>query len=213
ATAGWPALHAGLVRHRQLRIPIRRTASRRSHMKKKTALSLITGALLALGLARAAAAQEALTVVSFGGAYGATQKKHQIDPYVAETGKRVIFETYSGGIAEMKAQVQSGNLQWDVVDMETIDLERACSEGLLEIIPRDILLPGDDGTPAEQDFIPEGLASECAVAEIVYSTIYAYNDKTIGDSRPATVEDFFDTKKFPGKRGLRKRPQFVMEWA
>ncbi|MDX3893352.1 ABC transporter substrate-binding protein [Pusillimonas sp.] len=182
-------------------------------MKKKTALSLITGALLSLGLAGAAAAQEALTVVSFGGAYGATQKKHQIDPYVAETGKRVIFETYSGGIAEMKAQVQSGNLQWDVVDMETIDLERACSEGLLEVIPRDILLPGDDGTPAEQDFIPEGLASECAVAEIVYSTIYAYNDKTIGDNRPATVEDFFDTKKFPGKRGLRKRPQFVMEWA
>jgi len=49
-------------------------------MKNKTALSLITGALMALGLASAAPAQEALTVVSFGGAYGATQKKHQIDP-------------------------------------------------------------------------------------------------------------------------------------
>ncbi|WP_397473280.1 ABC transporter substrate-binding protein [Pusillimonas sp.] len=180
---------------------------------KKTAFSLLGGALLGLAMASPAAAQEALTVVSFGGAYGATQQKHQIDPYMAETGKRVIFETYSGGIAEMKAQVQSGNIQWDVVDMETIDLERACSEGLLELIPRDILLPGDDGVPAEQDFIPQALESECAVAEIVYSTIYAYNDKTIGDSKPATVDDFFDTKKFPGKRGLRKRPQFVMEWA
>lgn len=180
---------------------------------KKTTLSLLAGAVLGIAAAGSAAAQEALTVVSFGGAYGATQKKHQIDPYVAETGKRVIFETYSGGIAEMKAQAQSGNIQWDVVDMETIDLERACSEGLLELIPRDILLPGDDGTPAEEDFIPQALESECAVAEIVYSTIYAYNDKTIGDKRPTTVEDFFDTKAFPGKRGLRKRPQFVMEWA
>lgn len=179
----------------------------------KHALQMLAGALLALGVSAAAPAQEALTVVSFGGAYGATQKKHQIDPYVTETGKRVIFETYSGGIAEMKAQVQSGNIQWDVVDMETIDLERACSEGLLEVIPRDILLPGSDGTPAEQDFIPEALESECAVAEIVYSTIYAYNDKTIGPNKPATVEDFFDIQKFPGKRGLRKRPQFVMEWA
>lgn len=180
---------------------------------KKNPLSLFACALLGFGLTGPAPAQEALTVVSFGGAYGATQKKHQIDPYVEKTGKPVIFETYTGGIAEMKAQVQSGNIQWDVVDMETIDLERACSEGLLEIIPRDILLPGDDGTPAEQDFIPQGLASECAVAEIVYSTIYAYNDKTIGAKQPTTVEDFFDTKKFPGKRGLRKRPQFVMEWA
>lgn len=180
---------------------------------KKTTLSLLAGTVLGIAVAGSATAQEALTVVSFGGAYGATQKKHQIDPYVAETGKRVIFETYTGGIAEMKAQVQSGNIQWDVVDMETIDLERACSEGLLELIPRDILLPGDDGTPAEEDFIPQALDSECAVAEIVYSTIYAYNDKTIGDKRPTTVEDFFDTKTFPGKRGLRKRPQFVMEWA
>lgn len=176
-------------------------------------LSLFTGALLALGTAGGAAAQEALTVVSFGGAYGAAQKKHQIDPYVAQTGKRVIFETYTGGIAEMKAQVQSGNVQWDVVDMETIDLERACSEGLLETIPREILLAGDDGTPAEDDFIPQALDSECAVAEIIYSTIYAYNDKTIGEKRPSTVNDFFDVKQFPGKRGLRKRPQFVMEWA
>ncbi|HUH88549.1 MAG TPA: ABC transporter substrate-binding protein [Pusillimonas sp.] len=180
---------------------------------RKSALPLLAGALLSLGIGATAVAQEALTVVSFGGAYGAAQKKHQIDPYIAETGKRVIFENYTGGIAEMKAQVQSGNIQWDVVDMETIDLERACSEGLLEIIPRDILLRGDDGTPAEQDFIPEALASECAVAEIVYSTIYAYNDKTIGKDRPTTVEDFFDVQKFPGKRGLRKRPQFVLEWA
>lgn len=180
---------------------------------KKTTLSLLTGTVLAFGLHTAAPAQEALTVVSFGGAYGATQKKHQIDPYVADTGKRVIFETYSGGIAEMKAQVQSGNIQWDVVDMETVDLERACSEGLLELIPRDILLPGADGTPAEQDFIPQALDSECAVAEIVYSTIYAYNNKTIGAQQPETVDDFFDLNKFPGKRGLRKRPQFVMELA
>lgn len=180
---------------------------------KISTLPVLAGVLLSLGIGTIGNAQEALTVVSFGGAYGATQKKHQIDPYVAETGKPVIFETYSGGIAEMKAQVQSGNIQWDVVDMETIDLERACSEGLLEVIPRDALLPGADGTPAEQDFIPEALDSECAVGEIVYSTIYAYNDKTIGPNRPTTVDDFFDVQKFPGKRGLRKRPQFVMEWA
>src|SRR5690606_39362013 len=36
---------------------------------------------------------------------------------------------------------------------------------------------------------------------------------TIGDTRPASIQDFFDTKKIPGKRAMRKRPQVNMEWA
>src|SRR5690625_7502194 len=100
------------------------------------ALALTLGATLAMP----SSAQQSLTVVSFGGAYGAAQQVHQIDPYVAETGNQVLFENYTGGIAEIKAQVESGRIQWDVVDIETIDLERACAEGLLEVIPHDILL-------------------------------------------------------------------------
>ena len=65
----------------------------------------------------------------------------------------VLFEDYSGGVAEIKAQVESGNIQWDVVDFEVIDLERACSEGLLETIDHSVLPAGIDGTPAAQDFI------------------------------------------------------------
>src|SRR3546814_588678 len=132
---------------------------------------------------------------------------------MAKTGTQILFENYTGGVAEIKAQVEAGKIQWDVVDIETIDLERACAEGLLEIIPRDILLKGDDGTPAEEDFIPAALENECGVGEIVWSTVYAYNNKTIGDKAPSTIEDLFDLKKFPGKRALRKRAQVNLEWA
>lgn len=169
--------------------------------------------LLGMALGSNAVAQETLTVVSFGGAYGAAQKVHQIDPYMQKTGNKVLFENYTGGIAEIKAQVQAGKIQWDVVDIETIDLERACSEGLLEVIPRDILLPGDDGVPAEKDFIAAALDNECGVGEIVWSTVYAYNNKTMGDTAPTTIQDFFDLKKFPGKRAVRKRAQVNLEWA
>jgi putative spermidine/putrescine transport system substrate-binding protein len=182
-------------------------------MKKFTRL---IGPALVLGLALGsgnAQAQQTLTVVSFGGAYGAAQKVHQIDPYMAKTGNKVLFENYTGGVAEIKAQVQAGKIQWDVVDIETIDLERACSEGLLEVIPRNILLPGADGTPAEKDFIPAALQNECGVGEIVWSTVYAYNNKTIGAKAPATIQDLFDTAKFPGKRALRKKAQVNLEWA
>src|SRR5690625_6501398 len=90
---------------------------------------------LPLGLtAGAAHAQRPLTAVSFGGAYGAAQEKHQISPYMEETGKQVLFENYTGGVAEIKAQVESGQVQWDVVDIETIDLERACSEDRKSVV-------------------------------------------------------------------------------
>lgn len=178
-------------------------------MKMKT---LITGAALCAMLASTAMAAE-LTAVSFGGAYGAAQKKHMLDPYVAKTGNKILFEDYSGGIAEIKAQVEAGNVQWDVVDIEVIDLERACSEGLLEVIPHSILTKGDDGTAALKDFIPSALENECGVGNIVWTIIYAYNEKTIGSIKPNSIGDFFNPKKIPGKRAMRKRPQVNMEWA
>ena len=168
-------------------------------------------AILLLGSASASARD--LTVVSFGGAYGANQKLHMIDPYKKSRGVNVLFQDYSGGIAEIKAQVEAGNIQWDVVDIEVIDLERACSEGLLEVIPRNILLPGEDGVAADKDFFEEALANECGVGVIFWSIIFAYSDKTIKGGRPSTIKDFFDTGKFPGKRALRKRPQVNLEWA
>ena len=95
----------------------------------KTKLKLLAGttALVLASLAQAQA--ESMTVVSFGGAYGAAQKQHMIDPFVAETGNEILFEDYSGGIAEIKAQVEAGNVQWDVVDIETSGL---CAEGYVK---------------------------------------------------------------------------------
>jgi putative spermidine/putrescine transport system substrate-binding protein len=174
----------------------------------------ITGtAFLLMAASSYPATADDLTVVSFGGAYGAAQKTHMIDPFVKETGTNILFEDYSGGVAEMTAQVESGNIQWDVVDIEAVDLERACSEGLLEVIPHDILLAGDDGTPAVEDFYPASLSNECGIGIMFWSLVFAYNTETIGDTVPATLSDFFDVEKIPGKRAIRKRPQGNLEWA
>ncbi|MCY3701842.1 MAG: ABC transporter substrate-binding protein [Rhodospirillales bacterium] len=168
-------------------------------------------AALTVGVSPALA--DDLTVVSFGGAYGAAQKKHMIDPFAEATGTNVLFDDYAGGIAEIKAQVETGNVHWDVVDIEVIDLERACSEGLLEVLPHDELPPGSDGVPAQEDFFKEALASECGVGNIVWAVIYAYNTETVIGGTPSTIEDFFDVTTFPGQRALRRRPQVNLEWA
>ena len=154
-----------------------------------------------------------LTVVSWGGAYSAAQKKHMIDPFFEATGINVLSEVYTGGLAEIRAQVEAGNILWDAVDISVIDLERACSDGLLEVIPHDILLAGDDGVPAKEDFFPAALANECGVGVIFWSVLFAYNTDTIQGGNPSTIADFFDTDKFPGKRALKKQPQVNLEWA
>ena len=54
-------------------------------MKQLRNLILGSAALL-IGAAAPLAAAETLTAVSFGGAYGAAQRKHMIDPYMAKSG-------------------------------------------------------------------------------------------------------------------------------
>ena len=75
-----------------------------------------------------------LTVVSWGGAYTKSQVEAYHKPWMAQSGHSIISEDYGGGIAEIKAQVESGNVTWDVVDVELSDAIRACDEGLLEEI-------------------------------------------------------------------------------
>jgi len=176
--------------------------------------AMVSAGVIALGLsfANAAVAADALTVVSWGGAYTKSQIEAYHKPYTAKTGVTINSADYNGGLAEVKAQVESGNVTWDLVDVELSDAVRGCDEGLLEPIDAAILPPAPDGTPAAKDFI-EGTLSECAVGEIVWSTVFAYDSSKFSGAKPATIKDFFDLKKFPGKRGLRKTPRVNLEWA
>ena len=170
---------------------------------------LASTATLAL-VAGAAQAADEITVVSWGGAYTKSQVEAYHKPWVAETGNKIVSEDYNGGLAEIKAQVEAGNVTWNVVDVEYSDAVRGCDEGLLEEIDHSILPAAPDGTPAAEDFIA-GSLPDCAVANIVWSTIFAYNsDKTDG---VGGIADFFDLDKFPGKRGLRKNPKANLEMA
>lgn len=171
----------------------------------------VAGATVGALTATSAYAQS-LTVVSWGGAYTRSQVKAYHEPFEKKTGIKVHSEDYNGGLAQVKAQVDSGNVTWDVVDVELSDAIRGCDEGLLIEIDHSTLPPAPDGTPANQDFIP-GTLTDCAVASIVWSTIIAYDNTKFKGDKPKTLEDFFDLKKFPGKRGLRKNPRINLEWA
>ncbi len=159
-----------------------------------------------------AVAGDAITVTSFGGAYAQSQISAYHKPFTAKTGVKVNSEDYNGGIAEIRAQVESGNVTWDVVDVEIQDLVAACDEGLLEIIDPATLPPAPDGTPATEDFITDAL-HECGVGTIVWTTIVAYDKTKFPGEKPSKLADFFDVKKFPGIRAISKRPVVALEYA
>lgn len=158
-------------------------------------------------------AEGSLVVVSWGGAYTKSQVEAYHKPFETKTGRKINSIDYNGGIAEIKAMVDANNVTWDVVDMEIADAQRACDEGLLEKIDGSKLPAAPDGTPADQDFVTNGI-TPCAVTTILFSHIVAYDTTKFEKKVPTRLADFFDLKNFPGKRGMRKTsPKINLEMA
>ena len=176
---------------------------------KKTLI--LTTALTGFAFAGSAASAAEVTVMSWGGSYATSQVEAYHKPFTAETGIKVNSVDADNPATPIKAQVEAGNVTIDVADVEFSDAIRLCDEGLLEEIDHSMLPAAPDGTPAAEDFI-DGALQDCAVANIVWSTVFAYNTEN-NDGTPTSISDFFDLDKFPGKRGLRKSAKTALEMA
>jgi len=163
------------------------------------------------GMTGTAMAQD-ITVMGWGGAYTASQVEAYHKPFTAATGTGVISVDADNPATPIKAQVEANNVTIDVASVEIADAVRLCDEGL--VIPIDVaMLPAaPDGTPAADDFI-EGTLSECMIPTDVFSTIIAFDTTKFTGETPATIADFFDTTKFPGKRGVKKGAKATLEMA
>ncbi len=162
------------------------------------------------GLLGGARAADELTVVTWGGAYEAAQKRAIFAPFTAQTGISVNIKTYSGGLAPLRQRAAGEG--WDVIDMTEDDAISACNEGALSALQlEEILVPPRSGS-LKDDF-ERGALRKCSVAQNIYATVFAYSEKAFPGVKPARVEDFFDLKRFPGKRALQRSPDVVLEWA
>nr|WP_232429586.1 extracellular solute-binding protein [Noviherbaspirillum autotrophicum] len=145
-----------------------------------------------------------MTVVNFGGANGLAQKAAYVEPFQKASGNKVTVVEYNGEMAKLKAMVETKKVSWDLVEIESGEIGRACDEGLLEKI--DISKIGK-----KEDFMPAAI-HECGLGAFVWSTVLGYNADKL-KTPPTSWADFWDVKKFPGKRGLRKGARFNMEFA
>ncbi|MDF2097010.1 ABC transporter substrate-binding protein [Aquibaculum arenosum] len=179
----------------------------------RSALAMAAGMAVILGAAGAAGAQS-ITVVSGGGAYSNSQVEAYHKPFMDEAGVTVNSADYNFDLGPIRAQVEAGNVHWDVADVEEHQAIRGCAEGLFEEVDVTAMPAAADGTPAEDDFI-EGTFSECAIGTIIFSTVYAYDERQFAeqDEKPSTLSDFFDVEKFPGRRGIQSKAQGTLEFA
>ena len=179
-------------------------------MKVTNILIAGTAALMA-----ASVSAKDMTIVSWGGAYSASQQAAYHDPYMEKNPKVNIINDESSpeAVAKLRAMNEAGNVTWDVVDVVASDAMRLCDEGLAMEIDHDkMLAKAPDGTKASDDF-GDLLVSDCFIPQIVYSTTMGYRTDLVGDNPPTSACDIFDTVKYPGKRALEKRPINNMEWA
>ena len=163
----------------------------------------ILAATLATVISLPALAQQQITVVNFGGANANAQKKAYYEPF-EKTGTKVVAVEYNGEQAKIKVMVETKKVTWDVVEVESPDVARGCDEGLFEKLDYSKI-----GNKA--DFNPAAV-TECGIGVFVWSTVMAYNGDKLKDG-PKTWADFWDTKKYPGKRGMRKGARYNLEFA
>ncbi|MGB3431545.1 ABC transporter substrate-binding protein [Achromobacter sp.] len=157
----------------------------------------------ALALGAQAQAQE-LNITAWGGSSQAAQKKVFYEPFSAKTGIKITEDSWSGGLGILRTKVQGGNANWDVVQVEADEMVLGCDEGLFE--PLDWARIGK-----REDYIP-GAATDCGVGAVVWTTGLAYDGNRLKEG-PRGWADFWDLKKFPGKRAMRKGPKYTLEFA
>jgi putative spermidine/putrescine transport system substrate-binding protein len=185
---------------------------------KRTKTLLATSALTVAAAGAYAAGHgmaDSMTLVSWGGAYQASQQNAYVAPYLEmNPGVSASWDESSAeAVAKLRAMNEAGNITWDVVDVVASDAMRLCDEGLaMEIDHDEMLEAAPDGTPASEDF-GDLIVSDCFVPQIVYSTTFGYRTDLVGDTPPTSVCDVFDLEAYPGKRSLQRRPIDNMEWA
>src|SRR5437763_8520148 len=107
-----------------------------AHPSRRSVLALAAGSALGAPFIRRARAQTRTVYVnSYGGVWETSWKKAFFDPFTAQTG--IAIRTVPGvSFAKLKAQVQTGNYQWDVVNLGGVEYGQAVLENLLEKVDK-----------------------------------------------------------------------------
>jgi putative spermidine/putrescine transport system substrate-binding protein len=154
-------------------------------------------------LRRARAAGKEVVVCSWGGTYQKALRKAYFDPFEKETGVKVI-DTSAPEVAKVKAQVDSKNPEWDVIEAGTRWYFVLVNQGFVQ--------PLDLKKFNTAPLLPEAVLGHGIGHNVVGMTL-AYNTKLFTGEAPNSWADFWNVKKFPGPRSMGAEVTFALEFA
>ena len=124
--------------------------------------------------------------------------------FTKESGLPVKYDTTGPMQGKIKEMVNSGNVTADVADADAFDAIALGKSGHLEKI---------DYSVVDKKKVLKGFAWDYGVSIIFYGYAFMYDTKKFKSNPPSTWADFFNTKKYPGKRSLYKWANGALEGA
>jgi len=155
------------------------------------------------GSGEANAASGEFVVVNFGGPAVNAFKQAFGAPFEKVSGLKFVVDGSGPSIPKIRAMVESKSVVWDACDTATVASIVLGNGGYLEPIDYQVV---------DKAKIHPAFALQFGVANYMYSYVISYTKSKV-PSAPQTWADFFDVKRFPGKRTMSKMPGGQLEAA
>ena len=147
-----------------------------------------------LQLAAGTASAKDMVFTSWGGTTQDAQKKAWVEPFEKQSGITVKLDGPTD-YGKLKAMVDSGNVDWDVVDVEGDFAVAAAKQGLLEPL---------DFSVIDKSRLDPRFTGDTYVGSFYYSFVIGFNKDALSGKAPTSWADLFDEKTYPGKRTFYK---------
>lgn len=177
-------------------------------MRRNLRIGATTLAVAGLGLAAACGSSpesgasaggggkssDVVTVASWGGRFTEAMVSALAEPFTEETGIEVrVVDSPGNFVSQVQSQHDAGKVQWDIVDSAaSSDAQYLYNQGLLVEHPDGLRSTLEEELGADK-------LNEYSFTFANHAYVIACVDERV-EICPTTVEEFFDTESFPGRR-------------
>ncbi len=154
--------------------------------------------LAALGATPALAqAQRNLVMVNWGGIANQAFGQFYGEPFAAaNAGWRVVQDSTGPSAGRIRSMVESGRVTWDICDSSAATAVLLGGQNMLAPINYSIVDRANVVAPV--------FAMEHGAAPYSFSSVLAYDSARFPNGPPTSWADFWDLRRFPGQRLLRR---------
>lgn len=172
--------------------------ARRGYTRREILRAAAAAGLASVAWPRSAeSAAGRIVYATWGGSWEQAARKAWFDPFTKKTGIQVVTVT-GPDYGKVRAMVQARRTEWDIVEVNPDFQWIGAREGLLEpmdfrLVDRSQIMPGPD------------LVTDFSVPAVLWSRVMFYNTKQFSKEHSRTWTEFWDVKRFPGKRALASK--------